>query len=205
MPEPKQISATAPAPPASKKPKPTTLGKIAGKLAKLGLRSSMDLALHLPLRYEDETQVQSIAEAGLRFGQPSQVEGVVTGCEIQSKPRRQLLVTLADDSGQVVLRFLNFYGSQQKQLAEGTRLRVRGELRHGFFGPEMVHPAYKIVTPGAPLATALTPVYPASVGLSQNVLRRAIALALDKLDWCDTLPPALLEKLGLLAFEPAIR
>ncbi|MGV8898075.1 MAG: ATP-dependent DNA helicase RecG [Burkholderiaceae bacterium] len=205
MPEPKQISATAPAPPASKKPKPTTLGKIADKLAKLGLRSSMDLALHLPLRYEDETQVQSIAEAGLRFGQPSQVEGVVTGCEIQSKPRRQLLVTLADDSGQVVLRFLNFYGSQQKQLAQGTRLRVRGELRHGFFGPEMVHPAYKIVIPGAPLATALTPVYPASVGLSQNVLRRAIALALDKLDWRDTLPPALLEKLGLLSFEPAIR
>lgn len=205
MPEPKQISAIAPIPPASKKPKPTALGKIADKLAKLGLRSSMDLALHLPLRYEDETQVQSITEAGLRFGQPSQVEGVVTGCEIQSKPRRQLLVTLADDSGQVVLRFLNFYGSQQKQLAQGTRLRVRGELRHGFFGPEMVHPAYKIVIPGAPLATALTPVYPASVGLSQNVLRRAIAEALDKLDWRDTLPPALLEKLGLSAFEPAIR
>lgn len=205
MPEPKQISATAPIPPASKKPKPAALGKIADKLAKLGLRSSMDLALHLPLRYEDETQVQSITEAGLRFGQPSQVEGVVTGCEIQSKPRRQLLVTLADDSGQVVLRFLNFYGSQQKQLAQGTRLRVRGELRHGFFGPEMVHPAYKIVIPGAPLATALTPVYPAGVGLSQNVLRRAIAEALDKLDWRDTLPPALLEKLGLSAFEPAIR
>lgn len=205
MPEPKQISAIVPIPPASKKPKPAALGKIADKLAKLGLRSSMDLALHLPLRYEDETQVQSITEAGLRFGQPSQVEGVVTGCEIQSKPRRQLLVTLADDSGQVVLRFLNFYGSQQKQLAQGTRLRVRGELRHGFFGPEMVHPAYKIVIPGAPLATALTPVYPASVGLSQNVLRRAIALALDKLDWRDTLPPALLEKLGLSAFEPAIR
>lgn len=205
MPEPKQISAIVPIPPASKKPKPAALGKIADKLAKLGLRSSMDLALHLPLRYEDETQVQSITEAGLRFGQPSQVEGVVTGCEIQSKPRRQLLVTLADDSGQVVLRFLNFYGSQQKQLAQGTRLRVRGELRHGFFGPEMVHPAYKIVIPGAPLATALTPVYPAGVGLSQNVLRRAIAEALDKLDWRDTLPPALLEKLGLSAFEPAIR
>ncbi|NMM37535.1 MAG: ATP-dependent DNA helicase RecG [Glaciimonas sp.] len=205
MPESKQIRATVPVPSDPRKLASRALGKMADKLAKLGLRSNMDLALHLPLRYEDETQVLSIHEAGLRFGQPSQVEGVVSGCEVQYKPRRQLLVTLADDSGQLVMRFLNFYGSQLKQLAEGTRLRARGELRHGFFGPEMVHPTYQIVNLGAPLATALTPIYPAGVGLSQSFLRRAIAAALNQLDWRDTLPPAVLAELGLSAFEPAIR
>src|SRR5438067_9446836 len=95
---------------------------IESKLAKLGLRTDMDLVLHLPMRYEDETQVVSIREACLRGGHVSQVEGVVIKNEISFRPRRQLLVTIADDTGELLLRFMNFYGSQVKQLAEGTRV-----------------------------------------------------------------------------------
>ena len=51
---------------------------IESKLAKLGLRTDMDLVLHLPMRYEDETQVVPIREACLRGGHVAQVEGVVT-------------------------------------------------------------------------------------------------------------------------------
>ncbi|MFJ9533753.1 ATP-dependent DNA helicase RecG [Herbaspirillum sp. NPDC101396] len=179
--------------------------KALNKLAKLGLRSDMDLALHLPLRYEDETQVMSIHEASLRGTQVVQVEGVVSKSDVQFRPRRQLVVTIADDSGPLVMRFLNFYGSQATQLAEGVRVRVRGELRHGFFGAEMVHPTYKVVLEGAPLPTALTPVYPAGEGLSQAYLRKAIAGALSRLDWRDTLPPALLAELKLDGFEASVR
>jgi ATP-dependent DNA helicase RecG len=175
------------------------------KLAKLGLRTDMDLVLHLPMRYEDETQVVSIREACLRGGHVSQVEGVVTKNEIGFKPRRQLLVTIADDSGHIQLRFMNFYGSQVKQLAEGTRVRARGELKHGFFGAEMVHPGYKVINEGAPLPTVLTPVYPSGEGLSQAILRRAIADAMNRVDWRDTLPPALLTKMSLSNFEPSVR
>jgi ATP-dependent DNA helicase RecG len=116
------------------------------KLAKLGLRTDMDLVLHLPMRYEDETEIVPIREACLRGGHVSQVEGVVTKNEIAFKPRRQLLVTIADETGDLQLRFMNFYGSQVKQLAEGTRVRARGELKHGFFGAEMVHPATRSST-----------------------------------------------------------
>jgi len=179
--------------------------KALNKLAKLGLRSDMDLALHLPLRYEDETQVMSIHDASLRGTQVVQVEGVVSKSDIQFRPRRQLVVTIADDSGPLVMRFLNFYGSQATQLAEGVRVRVRGELRHGFFGAEMVHPTYKVVLEGAPLPTALTPVYPAGEGLSQAYLRKAIGGALSRLDWQDTLPPAMLAELKLGAFEASVR
>lgn len=179
--------------------------KALNKLAKLGLRSDMDLALHLPLRYEDETQVMSIHDASLRGTQVVQVEGVVSKSDVQFRPRRQLVVTIADDSGPLVMRFLNFYGSQATQLAEGVRVRVRGELRHGFFGAEMVHPTYKVVLEGAPLPTALTPVYPAGEGLSQAYLRKAIAGALSRIDWRDTLPPALLAELKLDGFEASVR
>ena len=90
-----------------------------------------------------------------RGGSSVQVEGEVTECDIQYRPRRQLVVTISDGTAQVVLRFLNFYGSQIKQMAVGMRVRARGELRHGFFGAEMVHPTYKMVNEGAPLPTAL--------------------------------------------------
>ena len=123
---------------------PTRAEKIDDKLLKLGLRSDMDKVLHLPMRYEDETEIKSISEAGFIFGRAVQVEGIVTSCEVAFRPRRQLVVTISDDTGQLVMRFLNFYGSQVKQMAEGNRVRARGEVRHGFFGAEMVHPNYKL-------------------------------------------------------------
>ncbi|MDP3841370.1 MAG: ATP-dependent DNA helicase RecG [Oxalobacteraceae bacterium] len=189
--------------PAAAQKKP---GKLATRFAKFGLRSGMDFVLHLPARYEDETEIVPIVEAAARFGQPSQVEGIVTGCEVQLKPRKQLLVTIADDSGhQLIMRFINFYGSQQKQMEVGRRVRARGEVRHGFFGPEMVHPAFRVVTANAPLAQALTPVYPAGVGLSQAILRKAINEALNRVQWRDTLSPLWRQRLELMEFEPAIR
>lgn len=183
----------------------TRAAKIDDKLIKLGLRSDIDKVLHLPLRYEDETEIKTISEAGFIFGRPVQVEGVVTACEVAFRPRRQLVVTIADASGQLVMRFLNFYGSQVKQMAEGNRVRARGEVRHGFFGAEMVHPAYKMVIEGAPLPSALTPVYPAGEGLSQTLLRKTIADAMGRIVWRDTLSEQLRTSLDLMPFEPAVR
>ena len=188
----------------SSKPKPAPKTNET-KLARLGLHTDMDLVLHLPLRYEDETQVVSIREACLRGGHVSQIEGVVTNNEISLRPRRQLLVTVADESGEMVLRFMNFYASQVKQLAAGTRVRARGELKHGFFGAEMVHPAYKVVNEGAPLPTVLTPIYPSGEGLSQAVLRRAIGAAMARVDWRDTLPASVLRAMNLAQFEASVR
>ena len=175
------------------------------KFARLGLRKDMDFVLHLPMRYEDETEVVSIRDASFRGGSMVQVEGLITECEIQQRPRRQLVVTITDDTAQVVLRFLNFYGSQIKQMTVGARVRARGELRHGFFGAEMVHPSYKMVNQGAALPTALTPVYPAGEGVSQAMLRKAIQQALNRINWQDTLSPALLSELGLEGFESSIK
>src|SRR5690606_30649951 len=95
------------------------------KLHKLGLLTPQDFLLHLPLRYEDETRVTPVAR--LRPGIWAQVEGEVLRCEVQLRPRRQLVATIADDSGELGLRYLNFYPSQQQQLTAGRRVRVKGE------------------------------------------------------------------------------
>ncbi|WP_076879700.1 ATP-dependent DNA helicase RecG [Bordetella sp. H567] len=174
---------------------------ITRRLHALGLVEPADLILHLPLRYEDETRITPIAT--LRPGFAAQVEGEITRCEVQYRPRRQLTAAIADDSGELQLRWLNFYPSQQRQLAVGRRLRARGEIRGGLFGREMVHP--RMASADAPLATALTPVYPTTEGLHQTVLRKAIGQALAQADLADTLPPAVRERYGLAPFDESIR
>jgi len=146
---------------------------------KMGLDSPMALALHLPSRYEDETELCTIEE-GLIQGRfhSVQTQGVVIRNQVLFRPRRQMLVTIEDDSATLQLRFLNFYPSQQKQMAVGTHIRVRGEVREGFQGPEIVHPTVRAVTPDTPLPTSLTPVYPASAGVSQAAIRKAVTQAL---------------------------
>ncbi|WP_081961047.1 ATP-dependent DNA helicase RecG [Aquabacterium sp. NJ1] len=157
---------------------------------KLGLVRDIDLALHLPLRYEDETRLTLLRDA--RDGQTVQVEGIVSENRIEARGRRQLIVRLDDGTGEVLLRFLNFYGSQQKSWAPGVRLRARGELRHGFWGREMVHPTVRIVSDNTPLAASLTPVYPTSAGLPQAYLRKAVASGLSRAPLEELIPPELL-------------
>jgi ATP-dependent DNA helicase RecG len=177
-----------------KTPAPESPGAASARLSapvqamrRLGLVRDIDLALHLPLRYEDETRLQPIGT--LRDGDVAQVEGVVTDCRVEQRSRRQLLVRLADESGELLLRFLHFYPSNQKQMAAGQRLRVRGEARAGFFGREMVHPGVKVVAEGAPLPEALTPVYPTSAQLPQAYLRKAVVSALARAPLTELLPP----------------
>ncbi|QWD90517.1 ATP-dependent DNA helicase RecG [Polynucleobacter sp. MWH-Braz-FAM2G] len=165
-------------------------------LQKMGLDSPMALALHLPSRYEDETELLTIEEAILhgRFN-PAQTQGVVIRNQVLFRPRRQMVVTIEDETETLNLRFLNFYPSQQKQMAVGVNIRVRGEVREGFQGPEMVHPSVRAVAPDAPLPTSLTPVYPASVGVSQSIIRKAVNQALREPSLSESLAEFLPKKL----------
>ncbi|RIQ19222.1 ATP-dependent DNA helicase RecG [Bordetella avium] len=171
------------------------------RLRNLGLVEPEDFVLHLPLRYEDETRIIPIAEA--RPGFPAQVEGEILRSDVLYRPRRQLTAVIADDSGELHLRWLNFYPSQQKQLNSGRRLRARGDVRGGMFGREMVHP--RMSNADGALPTALTPVYPSTDGLTQPVLRRAVTQALAGLALDDTLPEAVRQRYGLLPFNEAVR
>ena len=154
-------------------------------LQKMGLTRDIDLALHLPLRYEDETRIVALKNA--RDGDTVQIEATVTHSEVQLRPRRMLKVTVDDGTGTCVLTFFSFYPSQQKTMAPGARLRIRGEVKGGFWGRQMMHPAFRVA--GGELPTALTPVYPATASLPQAYLRRAIASALLRADLSETLPP----------------
>jgi len=162
----------------------TGLSVVQRALRKLGLVRDIDFALYLPMRYEDETRVVRLAD--VRDGEMAQIEAVVTESEIVFRPRRQLIVTVDDGSDTCQLRFFNFYPSQQKQLVVGARVRVRGEVRGGFIGRQMMHPAVKAA--GTQLPEALTPVYSTIAGLAQPVLRREVRSGLARAVLDETLP-----------------
>ena len=172
------------------------------RFEKLGIRTKLDLALHLPLRYEDETRLTKLSD--VRPGEPALVEAEVVESKVQFRPRRTLVVKLIDGEDELWVRFLNFYPSQQKQFVAGKTVRLFGEVRPGFFGDEMVHPKYRIVQKGAPLSKSLTPVYPTTAGLSQSLLREKIADALDTLALEDTLDDKRLAKLRLGGFRESV-
>jgi ATP-dependent DNA helicase RecG len=174
----------------------------AHRFARLGVRRDEDLVWHLPLRYEDETQVIPIGE--LRTGQTAQVAGTVVRNEVVPRPRRMLVVEIDDGSGTLTLRFLNFYGSQVAQLAVGRRVRAHGEPRTSLFGVEMVHPRYRMVGADDRLPTRLTPVYPTVAGIGQAALRKAVLEAVATARSEDTLLPGTAARLGLPPLDEAL-
>jgi len=172
---------------------------LAPKLARLGVEQPQDILFVLPLRYEDRTRVVPIG--ALQPGMRAVVEGEVLLAEIVFRRRRTLLVRLADGSGSLTLRFFYFSNAQREGLARGTRLRCHGEVRRGPLGLEIVHPEYRrIVGLGEPLPQTLTPIYPATEGLTQGRLRALVDRALQTLATsgvAELLPESLLERTGL--------
>ena len=178
---------------------PATLARF----AKIGIHHRADLLLHLPLRYEDETHLSPIDT--VQVGEAVQVQGTITHSEITFRPRRTLVCRLQDNGDELYLRFLNFYPSQQKQLAVGNQIRAIGEVRMGYYGLEMVHPKCRAVDDETPLQQSLTPIYPTTAGLSQITLRKFISNALDVVPLSETLPESLLKKLHLAGFGDSLK
>lgn len=175
------------------------------RLEKLGLVRDWDFALHLPLRYEDETSVTPIGS--LAVNTHAQIEGRVADQRFVRTGRGQQLQAVVEDStGSITIRFLHYFPSIQKQLAVGSTVRLYGEPREGYYGGlEMVHPRIKSGKAAeAELPKALTPVYPAGEGIQQRWLRKRIDRALLDLDLTDLVPEAVRTKFGLPGLREAL-
>jgi ATP-dependent DNA helicase RecG len=156
--------------------------QLAGKLQKLGLHSIQDLLFHLPLRYIDRTKITAIG--GIQPLTEVVIEGEIRACDVVFGRRRSLVCRIQDHSGIITLRFFHFNQAQQQSLQPGTQLRCFGEVRRGKAGLEMYHPEYQHLNQAKPpaLADTLTPIYPATEGVTQQRIRDLCAQALQRLD-----------------------
>ncbi len=181
---------------------------LAAKLNKIGLFSLQDLLLHLPLRYLDRTRVTPIGS--LQPHVNAVIEGEVRLADIVFGKRRSLVCRIQDGTGSISLRFYHFNSAQKNRLTQGTRLRVFGETRRGASGLEMYHPEYELLDQASPLPLeqTLTPIYPATEGLTQPRLR---SLAAQALTWLAThplrelLPESVRQRLKQCSLADALR
>ncbi|MFQ1779673.1 ATP-dependent DNA helicase RecG [Aeromonas veronii] len=156
--------------------------KMLEKLERLGLATVQDLLFHLPLRYEDRTQVWPIGD--LPPGLHGAVEGEIQDTQLVMGRRRMMVCRISDGTGTLTLRFFNFTAAQKNSLAAGRLIRCFGEVRPGKYGLEMAHPEYKLLgeEQAGQTEEALTPVYPTTEGLRQLTLRNLTDQALAQLD-----------------------
>ena len=160
----------------------------AEKLLKLKISSVQDLLFHLPYSYEDRTVIVPIGE--LKIGTKAVFRGGVSNVQLMKwQGKRSLQCQLTDGRHSIGLRFFHVSPARYNQLQPGRQLRCFGEIRAGKRGAEVIHPEYVLEDhPDAPpLDRSLTPVYPATEGISQYLLRRIGKQALQLLNH-DSLP-----------------
>ncbi|WNK67014.1 ATP-dependent DNA helicase RecG [Pantoea agglomerans] len=178
----------------------------AAKLAKIDLHTIQDLLLHLPLRYEDRTQLYAIDD--LLPGIWATVEGEVLHTDITFGRRRMMVCQISDGSGVLTMRFFNFNAGMKNNLSPGRRVTAYGEIKRGQRGAEIIHPEYRIQgeQSNVTLEETLTPVYPTTEGIRQATLRNLTDQALTLLESCpiaELLPHELSG--GLISLPDALR
>ncbi|SUB05417.1 ATP-dependent DNA helicase RecG [Pantoea agglomerans] len=178
----------------------------AAKLAKIDLHTIQDLLLHLPLRYEDRTQLYAIDD--LLPGIWATVEGEVLHTDITFGRRRMMVCQISDGSGVLTMRFFNFNAGMKNNLSPGRRVTAYGEIKRGQRGAEIIHPEYRIQgeQSNVTLEETLTPVYPTTEGIRQATLRNLTDQALTLLESCpiaELLPQELSG--GLISLPDALR
>ncbi len=152
--------------------------KISHYLSKCGILNLQDLLLHLPLRYENRTQLTAIQDA--RCGTHALISGVIHEDCHAIKSRKSFSCKLSDETGSINLRFFHFKPKQFHQFKKGLRLLCFGEVRakkNRFFECEMLHPDYEFLRNNNPLILPnyLTGVYPSTPGMSQRLWHKLIS------------------------------
>ncbi len=168
----------------------TPVGQLAGigdtgvaVLEKQGIVSLWDLLLHLPIRYEDRTQLT--ADADCLIGHYIQREGVVSRSQLL--PARKPIHALTLQSGDLdfQLIFLNYDKWAHTLPTVGQKVRIFGQLKRNLQGDfELLHPSMQRLIAGKtiPLPSQLTPIYSAIGSLKQASLRKAINDGLTRLN-----------------------
>lgn len=182
--------------------------RIAERLARIHILTIEDLLFHLPLRYEDRTRVQCMNK--MIVGENYVIDGVIKNISFPLRGRTKLLLDVEDATGKMALRFFNLSQYQKRLFQIGQRIRCFGEARLGLNGIEFIHPEYQIISMQDVFESEkyLTPIYPTTEGVSQNVLRKLIHQALIFLEkdflLQEFLPSEILQSLHFLSLKETL-
>ncbi len=147
-------------------------------LERLSIRTVGDMLMHVPARFLDRRTIIPIAE--LRLGTDAVVSGRITG--LSRRPRGRgpsFSAVLSDPSGSITLTFFRS-GFPGSKLQQGMDVIACGRI-DSYKGYTIVHPElyFSEEATGAVKAPGMLPVYRLTAGLTQGVMRKLTASALD--------------------------
>jgi len=178
---------------------------LASRFKKLGIKTVGDLLLHPPVRYEDLSEIKSIAE--LKPGEMVTIQATVELIANRRTSAKRMVLTealLSDGTGKIsALWFSQPYLTNT--LRPGTKASFAGKVSSDYGKVQLVSPIYE---PGERSVHTgrIIPIYPATANLTQKHLRAAVALALPALaEFVDPLPEMIREKYDLAGFAGALR
>ena len=177
----------------------------AARLANLGIRTLYDLIAYFPRDYEDRTQLIPIAQ--LEPDRPACFEAWVISEPRTAHIRRGLdltKLTVADHTGRLQLTFFN-QSYVADQLHYGETYIFYGKLEGGLLGTQMSNPVFERPEANGTVTRRIMPIYGLTAGVSNNLLVRSVARALDACRGSipEILPQALRDRFELCDVETA--
>ena len=181
-------------------------------LAKLGVKTALDLLLHLPMRYEDRREFVRVAE--LRPGMRVAVSGEVKVAGLRRARRLTIYELRLDDGSGRLLKAIFFNQPFLKDvLPAGKRVVLFGLVERDAMASRLLvmrSPQYEIVEAderGGIHTGRLVPVYEKLGPLTVKPLRRVLAQLAEQVpaDLEDPLPSELRERLGVIGRAEALR
>jgi ATP-dependent DNA helicase RecG len=180
--------------------------KTAAGLAAAGVRTVVDLLLHLPQRYEDRSEVMAVADAFDGCG-PVLLRGRVSVTSARRVRRRLHIAdgTVVDGSGSLPVRWFNQPWVVDRLSGDGVTAFVYGSPGRARDGRlQLVNPEVQVVDDNE-ARDEVVPVYsrlgPLGGRRLRTVIKRA-AVALGGIE--DPLPPEVRLKLGLPTLGAAL-
>jgi ATP-dependent DNA helicase RecG len=152
------------------------LGKLFEKLAGPLL---VDLLWRLPFAVIDRRHAPEIAQA--RAGEIATLTVAVDAHQVPHSPRQPYRVTCSDESGRITLTYFNGREDYLKKLLPIGEQRIvsgRVELYQG--EAQMTHPDHVVPLEQRDQVMRVEPVYGLTAGLTQKVVQKAVAAALER-------------------------
>ena len=173
------ISSLRPDSPVSRLP---GIGKSAAeRFEKLGVTTAGEAVFLFPRRFNDFTDVRKINQL-TPGSQPQTVVGTVFSVSENrfGRWKRRAEAVITDGSGMLKATWWNM-PYVARALPEGAQVVLSGKLREYRGRLQMENPEFEVFDDETMTAGRMVPVYPATNGLGQRTIRRAVKAAVDAL------------------------
>lgn len=155
-------------------------------LSKREIRTVRDLFYHLPMRYLDRRQIDTISSVSAGKNRTVIGEVVASGIAWLGRSRKKIFeVIVKDQTGVISAKWFNFNPKyMENRFKIGSKVIFAGDLTEYAGVKQFIHPEIEILDSGdeegQEASGKILPIYPSTEGLTQRQIRKIVSSAWEK-------------------------